>query len=131
MKNADKIGNVAKQMIGVCNVIINLMEAEQNETYDDIFWDELAHTQKLVLEFTKCAFEGEQEETAEESVDEPVEAPEEQNPMEVLFGGMNEDDAFFAGELEGKLGDKTDDNVHVEIEEEEDEEERVPQGIDK
>ena len=132
MKNADKIGNVAKQMIGVCNVIINLTEAEENEVYDEMLWDELSHTQKLVLEFTRYAFETEdgseevqisEEIHLEDSAEEAVEEEAKESPIEALFGEMNEDEAFFAGELESKKGDKTDDNLYVAIEDEEEEEE--------
>ena len=111
MKNAENIKEVAKQMIGVCIVIINLAEAEESELYDEMLWDELSHTQKLVLEFTKYAFD---EETAEGTVEETEEIVETQN----------NDDAFFAGELNGELGDKTDDDaIYIDLEEEEDEDE--------
>lgn len=118
MKNAEKIANIAKQMIGVCNVIINLAETEENETYDEIFWDELAHTQKLVLEFTKYAFE-------EPSNDEPVENTDEEETegmkmLKALSSEEHTDDAFFQGELNSNIGDKTDDEVII-IEEEKEE----------
>ena len=115
MKNTEKIANVAKQMIGVCNVIINLAEAEENETYDEIFWDELAHTQKLVLEFTKYAFE-------EPANDEPTENTDEEETegMKMLKALSSEhtDDAFFEGELNSNIGDKTDDKVREKEKEE-------------
>lgn len=151
MKNADRIGNVAKQMIGVCNVIINLMEAEENETYDDIFWDELAHTQKLVLEFTKYAFD-EQADAEEVGTDVDAEDAEEVGTAEVGVGDEQQesdddlfseedffgeddsdtafDDAFFAGELDYKKGDVTDDDVTT-VEKEEENETNSPKGIDK
>ena len=122
MRNAENIKEVAKQMIGVCNVIINLAEAEESELYDEMLWDELAHTQKLVLEFTKYAFDEEIAEDAEGSAEE-VETEE-------VVGGepRNFDDAFFAGELDGKLGDKTeDDAIIIDVEDDE----TVPSGIDK
>lgn len=120
MRNAENIKEVAKQMIGVCNVIINLAEAEESELYDEMLWDELAHTQKLVLEFTRYAFDEEEDAdgSAEEAETEEVVGEE----------PRNFDDAFFAGELDGKLGDKTeDDAIIIDVEDDE----TVPSGIDK
>lgn len=133
MKNADKIKEVAKQMIGVCNVIINLAEAEESELYNEMLWDELAHTQRLVLEFTKYAFDEEnadEEESTEESTDETAEEAEEVENDDVVITNDNFDEAFFAGELNSKLGDKTDDDAII-IDLEEDDEKKVPKGIDK
>ncbi len=123
MKNAEKIANVAKQMIGVCNVIINLAEAEENKTYDEMLWDELSHTQKLVLEFTKFAFE-------EEAIDESVE-----DTGAVDVTNDNFDEAFFGGELDDKKGVE-EKGIVIDLEEEEDDleegyENKVPKGIDK
>ena len=132
MKNADKIGNVAKQMIGVCNVIINLAEAEESELYNEMLWDELAHTQRLVLEFTKYAFDEEnadEEESTEEPTDDTAEEAVEETD-DVVITNDNFDEAFFAGELNSKLGDKTDDDAII-IDLEEDDENKVPKGIDK
>lgn len=110
MKNAEEIKMVAKQLIGVCNVIINLAEAPENELYDSMFWDELAHTQKLVLEFTKNAFEEEQKE------DDPFAEDETSDEFDPF--AENFDSAFFAGELNSNIGDKSEDGAVVTEEEE-------------
>ena len=121
MKNTEKIANVAKQMMGVCNVIINLAEAEENETYDEILWDELAHTQKLVLEFTKYAFEGEETEgDGPMNTDSEDEKTPGMSMLEKMFtNDVNKDEAFFANELNSNIGDKTDDEATITEEEKE------------
>ena len=98
MKNAYAIGDMAGTMAKSCDTVItlslNISTAEQNDNtalvqaYAGMMLNELENIQRAVLSLTEL--------------------------MSDSFG-VREDSAFFAGELNDELGDKTDKDAEVAI----------------
>lgn len=98
MKNAYAIGDMAGTMARTCDTVValslNISTAEQNDntelvqTYTGMILNELENIQRAVLSLTELVSDS---------------------------FGIREDSAFFAGELNDELGDKTDKDANVAI----------------
>ena len=98
MKNAYAIGDMAGTMARTCDTVValslNISTAEQNDntalvqTYTEMILNELENIQRAVLSLTELVSDS---------------------------FGIREDSAFFAGELNDELGDKTDKDANVAI----------------
>ena len=107
MKNAYAIGDMAGTMAKTCDTIValsmNVTSAEQNsnpelvQTYSGMILNELENIQRAMLSLTELIVDS---------------------------LGVREDSAFFAGELNDELGDKTDKDANVAISVEPDKEDK-------
>lgn len=80
MQKSDLNLSYVKQVKGVCTRMEELLNEEiSNDVYEEMFLDELTHLQKLVVEITRNS---------------------------LISEASNNDEAFFAGELNSVLGEE-------------------------